>query len=70
MYGLFKYSYDYYEWEDFVCASEDKSKLVKYAIIKNDDDLEIIDLDENKEDHKTLSDSETSHFGIQRIEVL
>lgn len=69
MYGLFKYSYDYYTWEDLVCVSERKTELVKRAI-ELDKDLLIVDLDENKEKHFRLSRNETTHFVIYKIEVV
>jgi len=52
-----------------VCVSKRKIKLEKRAI-ELDKDLLIVDLDENKEEHKRLSRSETMHFGIYKIEVL
>lgn len=69
MYGLFKYTYDYYTWEDLVCVSEGKIELVKRATELNKNSR-IVDLDENIEEHICLSRRKVPHFGIYKIEVV
>lgn len=69
MYGLFKYSYDHYVWEDLVCVSDKKINLVKHAI-ELDKDLPIVDLNENKKEYVRLSSNGTTHFGICEIKVV
>ena len=32
MYGLFKNSYDYYEWHDLIAVSENREKLIALKI--------------------------------------
>lgn len=69
MYGLFKYTFDYYTWEDLVCVSDKKINLVKHAI-ELDKDSPIVDLGENKKEHVRLSRNGTEHFGIREIKVV
>ena len=40
MLGLFKYTYDYHEWEDLIAVSECSEKLIeKFHEVKRDDEM-------------------------------
>ena len=67
IYALFKYSYDYYEWEDFELASYDPMKLYRfYKDIKHNCKPDI--KDRKKSD--LLRNVEEPHYVIKEIEVI
>ena len=68
MYGLFNYTYDYYEWEELICVSESVEKLqAKYILIKDS----IIDgLVESEEAHCDSQKMEINHCYIKKVEIV
>lgn len=64
MYGLFKYIYDYHEWEYLVATSTDKDKLVKFV---GNDPTRYLELTLTKEQHQELSEDESTHYYIYEI---
>lgn len=60
MFGLFKCSYDYYEWRDLVCVSDSVEKLKAYYGEFIDDYL----LVEDEQEHEKLKNNESSHYYI------
>lgn len=61
MFGLFKCTYDYYEWMDIVCVAKTRETLVEYCE-KRGDRL-VVDEDE----HEKLKDGEYTHFHIREV---
>ena len=61
MFGLFKCTYDYYEWMDIVCVAKTRETLVEYCE-KRGDRL-VVDEDE----HEKLKDGEYMHFHIREV---
>ncbi len=67
LYGLFGYTYDYYEWELLICASEHPYKLkeqheamnTRYKIFSK------VEHDKANEDH-----NEICHFLIKEIKLI
>ena len=63
---LFKYSYDYYEWENLIAVSNDINLLEKrYA--SEDQDVPLISY---KEEHEHYQDREEGHFSINSVEFI
>lgn len=66
LYGLFEYSYDYYEWENLICASEDIGKLREYyENIRFKYHILI-----NEKEHKIYNKRGTGHYLIKKIKVI
>lgn len=67
IYALFKYSYDYYEWEDFELASHDPMRLYwHYNNIKHNCKPDI----KNRKKSEFLRDIEEPHYVIKEIKVI
>lgn len=65
MYGLFLYMYDYHEWEDFICCSEDEGKLgVHWSELSTG--WPLVEVDE----HDSYRDQEMPHYIIKLISVI
>ena len=64
LFGLFEYTYDYYEWEELQVASSDESKLREWAN-NNLPDLEIFTVGEHETNYKGKA-----HLLIKEIDVL
>ncbi len=68
MLGLFRYRYDYYEWEDLIAISEDVEKLInKFHDINKDDEISCILIEEL---HESMQDKEERHYMIKEVELL
>ena len=65
MKALFNRTYDYYEWDNFVLASESYDKLKEYHAEKYSD-IPLISDDEYDE----YCNNEKSHYCITDIEVI
>lgn len=63
MYGLFKCSYDYYEWKDLEVVSLEKVKLEEYYKSLNSQ----YTITSIPEVHKEYADQERVHFLIEEI---
>jgi len=63
MYGLFKNTYDYYEWHDLVCVSGDESKLVDKCEGKEHPLL-------TGEEQDLACNAERVHYVIEKIEII
>ncbi len=68
MFGLFKNTYDYYEWHDLVCVSQTKEKLEKHykEIEPNQHEKPILYGDEQK----IAADCERVHYTIEPVLVV
>ena len=66
MKGLFYMSYDYYEWENLICISQDEAKLNQRAAL-DDPKLQVVFSDEES---SKLADSELPHYLIKDIETI
>jgi hypothetical protein len=64
MLALYRYDYDYYEFEGVVAVSNNKDSLVKYYNDKADKDCELIDIDK----HEQYRD--VSHYCIDKINYI
>ena len=75
IYGLFKMSYDYYEWEEFLFVSRSKKKLLDRAetmvkVGSKYDPQIILDM-ELEQDLKTYGGmKEEPHYQIRKLEVI
>ena len=66
MYGLFKNSYDYYEWHDLIAVSENIEKLIARHDSIGDGYPLITD---NKKRIKAKN-NETYHYVIEEVECI
>ena len=66
MKALFYRTYDWYEWDDFVVASESEEKLKNYYFENCDTDLPLIP----ESDNESYKDWEKSHYSIVEIKVV
>jgi hypothetical protein len=65
LYGLFFNNYDYHEWKNLYCVSEDKKKLREYhKNLTGDEEL----IPKTKYNH--YRDYEIDHYIILPLEVL
>lgn len=64
MYGLFEYSYDYYEWENLICVSDSVDRLKEYYKDKSVLDDPLVSSDE---EHDHLASCEKYHYQINRV---
>jgi hypothetical protein len=67
MYGLFYYSYDYYEWQELEAVSPDIEKLKDYH--KKEIDHESYHL-VNESDIRIYKDLEKCHYRIQEVKII
>ena len=70
MYGLFLYTYDYYEWEDFYACSENYDDLVRY---KKENVLDELYHDKpivGHDEHNELKRKEEAHWRIKPIKQI
>ncbi len=68
MLGLFRYRYDYYEWEDLIAVSEDVENLIKkFHDINTDDEISCILIEEL---HKSMQGNEERHYMIKEVELI
>lgn len=65
LYGLFEYTYDWYEWETLICVSKNKQKLIKRYNEINKHNLE---LTEDDDTHILLNG--VRHYMIKEVECL
>lgn len=65
VYGLFRRSYDYYEWDDFIAASTSKDKLAEHHSGIGDD-LPLIE----EIEHENYKSEESPHYSIIEITIL
>lgn len=64
LYGLFEYSYDWYEWETLICVSKNKEKLTKhYREVGRD-----LKVTEDEDTHNSW-DGER-HYMIKEVEYI
>ena len=78
IYGLFKHTYDYHEWENLECVSRNKEKLLKKAleIIESENPLygckEVIEEDSDTylRKYNFFMDNEQCHLQIRKLEVI
>lgn len=63
IYGLFEYSYDWYEFEEFVAASKKVDKLDK--LVTNGWPIVYIE-----DAHKQFRNSDTFHYYIKQLKVV
>ena len=70
MYGLFEYSYDYYEWETLECISDDKNKLEveQLRLVEGENYISKRAFDEHE--HNELASVEAPHYYIKKVTVL
>ena len=66
MKGLFYMSYDYYEWENLICISQDEAKLNQRAAL-DDPKLQVVFSDEES---SGLAESEMRHYLIKDVETI
>ena len=66
MKGLFYMSYDYYEWENLICISQDEAKLNQKAAL-DDPKLQVVFSDEES---NRLAESELAHYLIKDVETI
>ena len=65
MYGLFEYTYDYYEFESFVCVSKHIEKLKTFCLntyFSSPTECEI--------EHRRLAKIKVSHYMIKKVNKL
>ncbi len=68
MLGLFRYRYDYYEWEDLIAVSECYKKLMdKFNDVNNDSDILCVVTEDL---HNELANQEERHYMIKEVELL
>lgn len=67
LYGLFEYSYDYYEWESLNCVSYSQKSLVDrfHETIGNRYKLIYTDTE-----HEELRDGQVTHYMIKEVELI
>ena len=74
MFGLFEYSYDYYEWERLLRVSESPERLEKSLTPEecDPDETAVVRLDtpEGEAAHTDLSNGDIRHYGIRKVEVI
>jgi len=68
MYGLFENSYEWYEWNEFMCASEDKNKLIEYITTHLNNEYKLLEKDSSEQ--KAAEQKEITHYVILEIEYL
>lgn len=66
MKGLFYMSYDYYEWENLICISQDEEKLNQRAAL-DDPKLQVVF---SGEESSKLAERERPHYLIKDIETI
>lgn len=66
MKGLFYMSYDYYEWENLICISQDEAKLNQRAAL-DDPKLQVVFSDKES---NMLAESEIPHYLIKDVETI
>jgi len=67
LYGLFSYSYDYYEWEELECISRLRSRLEYYYHTHQESTVLIYG---GEEEHIHLGNKEVSHYMIKEVKVV
>jgi len=68
LYGLFSYSYDWYEWEDLVVVSDSVDKLKDYYVKHHNGGDEPPLVDECL--HEKYAFKEYRHFMIKEVEFI
>lgn len=66
MFGLFKRTYDWYEWNDFIVASASKDKLIKKYNDEFKNDYPLID----EAKYYEYKDGENGHYCIVKLEEI
>jgi len=71
-YALYSYHYDYYEFQEVICASDCKLKLIDYASTILPSKFRIIDMDnpEDKDWHDNKNTNDLSHYAIEEVTLL
>lgn len=66
LYGLFGYTYDWYEWEELVVVSNSKEKLVMYYETYKDQYSKLVE----EQLHKRYQDDGYNHMTIKEVEYI
>lgn len=66
MKGLFKFTYDYYEWEELIAVSKSPEKLCD-RFLKEESEHK---LTQCKLEHAQMSDKEEFHYMIADVEYI
>lgn len=66
MFGLFEFTYDYYEWTSLVCVSIDPQKLKDYWEAERDGKP----LAHKESEHRSYAKKEETHYKIQPIKCV
>lgn len=70
MKGLFKYEYDYHEWESLIAVSTSFDKLSEHYSKVKKSDPQNYKLVKDCEEHKELEAEEVVHYLIKEVEML
>lgn len=66
MFGLFEFSYDYYEWTSLICVSEDTQKLNDYWASEG----EGVPFANTPKEHRDFAKNEERHYMVQPIKCV
>ncbi len=66
MFGLFEFSYDYYEWTSLVCVSSEPQKLKDYWMSEGDG----VPFASDEKEHRSFAKNEEAHYKIQPIKCV
>lgn len=68
MFGLFKYIYGYYEWQELDCVSDKKENLIdRYNNIAGNK-YKLVDAESQERNH--LRDCETPYYTIEPVDMV
>ncbi len=70
IYKLTQYTFDWYCFEEFVVASKNKAKLLKYAKANNPHGYEIFDMEEDASAASLARAGQDCHFCIEPVELI
>ena len=70
MYGLFRMTYDYYEWENLWVVSDDMQKLVERHKDNNEKYGDNEPLAVSEEQHKHYALKDRAHYIVRPVEVV
>jgi hypothetical protein len=68
MFGLFKYTYDYYEWQELDCVSDKEEKLIERYNTMHSGKHKLVHAESSERDH--LRDCETPYYTIEPVDVV
>lgn len=72
MKGLFRYEYDYHEWEILICVGHLEKVLIErgYQELRKEGGWDIVLGSEDFIEHEDLRDRELTHYMVREVEFI